>query len=56
MTFYPPHCWRETGAHSEEIVLLFNNHFSVMYWFGNSTDNCIMFAVHFMNLLIPLMN
>jgi hypothetical protein len=42
-----------TCAHSQEIVPLFNNHFSVVYWPGDYTDHCITFDILFMNLLIP---
>jgi hypothetical protein len=46
ITFRPPHDWRETdartpGAHSQEIVPLFNTHFCVVYWSGNHTDDYI---------------
>jgi Na+-translocating ferredoxin:NAD+ oxidoreductase RnfD subunit len=51
----PVHIY-QPGANSQEIVPLFNNHFSVVYWPGDYTDHCIKFAILFMNLLIPLMN
>jgi hypothetical protein len=46
----------QCGAHSKEIVPLFNNHFSVAYWLGDYRDHRIMFAVLFMDLLIRPMN
>jgi hypothetical protein len=46
----------QPGAHSQEIVPLFNSHFSAVYWPGDYTDHCISFAILFMNLLIPPMN
>jgi hypothetical protein len=45
------HDWRETGAHmltcvhSQEIVPLLNNQFSVVYWPGNNTGHCITFVM-----------
>jgi hypothetical protein len=58
MNFRSPHDWRETGArmstcaHSQEIVPLFNSHFSVVYWPGDYTDHCITLYILFTNLLI----
>jgi hypothetical protein len=46
----------QPGEHSQEIVPLFNSHFSAVCWPGDYTDHCITFDIHFMNLLIPPMN
>jgi hypothetical protein len=46
----------QPGAHSQEIVPLFNSHFSAVYWPGDYTDHCITFDILFMNLLISPMN
>jgi hypothetical protein len=36
-------CLCQTGAHSQEIVPLFNNHFSVVYWPG---DNLLFLFIY----------
>jgi hypothetical protein len=46
----------QPGAHSQEIVPLFNSQFSAVYWPGDYTDHCMTFDILFMNLLIPAMN
>jgi hypothetical protein len=33
----------QLDAHSQEIVPVFNDHFSVVYWPGDYTDHCITF-------------
>jgi hypothetical protein len=42
----------QPDAHSQEIVPLFNGHFSAVYWPRDYTDHCITFHILFMNLLI----
>jgi hypothetical protein len=34
----------QPGAHSQEIVPPFNNHFCAVYWPGDDADHCITFA------------
>jgi hypothetical protein len=49
-------CLSQPDVHSQKVVVLFYNHFCVVYWPGDFTDHFIMFAILFMNLLIPPMN
>jgi hypothetical protein len=43
----------QPDAHSQEIVPLFNSHFSVVYWPGDYADHCIAFAILFYEFINP---
>jgi hypothetical protein len=43
----------QPGAHSQEIVPLFNTFFSVVYWPGDYTEHCTKFALLFYEFIYP---